>query len=142
MVIIDSNTCRGVTVWSWECGVMTVLFKVLTLNKKWKEGGKGQGMLDEFLPCKTMLTINATCIPVKATNRPQSKSTWNPGSSTSKHHWQLQEWGSSVLLTPLNCIQQHLKTHTYLVFTWVWMSKNNTVRCTVFYNIEVVSIFE
>ena len=37
-------------------------------------------MLQDVLPCKTMLTVNA--IAVKAANTSQSSSTWNPGAYT------------------------------------------------------------
>ena len=37
-------------------------------------------MLEDMLPCETMLTVNA--IALKAANMSQSKSTWNPGACT------------------------------------------------------------
>ena len=37
-------------------------------------------MLEDVLPCKTMLTVNT--IAVKAANTSQSGSTWNPGACT------------------------------------------------------------
>ena len=37
-------------------------------------------MLEDVLPCKTILTVNA--IAVKAGNMSQSKSTWNPDACT------------------------------------------------------------
>jgi len=37
-------------------------------------------MLEDVLPCKTMLTVNA--MAVKAANLSQSSSSWNPGACT------------------------------------------------------------
>lgn len=42
-----------------------------------ERGGKGGGVLQEELPCKTKLTVNAITVHVKAANTSQSKSTWN-----------------------------------------------------------------
>ena len=55
-----------------------------TGTRQWKEGGEGGGALEDVLPCKRMLTVNA--IAVNAANTSQSRSTWNPGACTYQKH--------------------------------------------------------